>query len=52
MTGAGSEGTEMDVYKTDVEFLYEDQPHAPHIKLELNAHNILGVCMSGHRPWG
>ncbi len=24
MIGAGSEGTEIDVYKTDVEFLYED----------------------------
>jgi hypothetical protein len=28
MTGEGSEGTEMDVYKIDAEFLYEDQPHA------------------------
>ncbi|CAK9208777.1 unnamed protein product [Sphagnum troendelagicum] len=27
MTGAGAEGTEMDVYKTDAEFLYEYQPH-------------------------
>ncbi|CAK9237987.1 unnamed protein product [Sphagnum troendelagicum] len=26
MTRAGSEGTEMDVYKIDFEFLYEDQP--------------------------
>ncbi|CAM6013104.1 unnamed protein product [Sphagnum balticum] len=31
MTGAGGEGTEMDVYKTDAEFLYEDQPHMPHL---------------------
>ncbi len=33
MIGAGSEGTEMDVYKTNVEFLYEDQSHVPHVKL-------------------
>jgi hypothetical protein len=33
----GTEGTEMDVYKIDVEFLYEDQPHVPHVKLALNA---------------
>jgi hypothetical protein len=39
MTGAGGEGTEMDVYKTDAEFLYEDQPHVPHVKLALSAHN-------------
>jgi hypothetical protein len=52
MTRAGSEGTEMDVYKTDVEFLYEDRPHVPHVKLALNAHNILGVCMSSRPPWG
>jgi hypothetical protein len=37
MTGEGSEGTEMDVYKIDVEFLYEDQPHVPHVKLAPNA---------------
>jgi hypothetical protein len=48
MTWGGSEGTKMDVYKTDVEFLYVDQPHVPHVKLALNAHNILGVCMSSH----
>jgi len=41
MTGEGSEGTEMDVYKIDVEFMYEDQPHVLHVKLALNAHNIL-----------
>jgi hypothetical protein len=50
MTRAGSEGIEMDVYKTNVEFLYEDQPHVPHVKLALNAHNILGVCLSGQPP--
>ncbi len=37
MTGEGSEGTEMDVYKIDAELFYEDQPHVPHIKLALNA---------------
>jgi hypothetical protein len=37
MTGEGSEGIEMDVYKIDVEFLYEDQPHVPHVKLAPNA---------------
>ncbi len=37
MSGEGTEGTEMDVYKIDVEFLYEDQPHVPHVKLALNA---------------
>jgi hypothetical protein len=52
MTRASSEGTKMDVYKIDVEFLYQDQPHVPHIKLALNAHNILGVYMSGRPPWG
>ncbi len=45
MIGASSEGIEMDVYKTDVEFLYENQPHVPHVKLALNAQNILGVCL-------
>jgi hypothetical protein len=37
MTREGSEGTQMDVYKTDAELLYEDQPHVPHVKLALNA---------------
>jgi len=37
MIGKGNEGTEMDVYKIDVELLYEDQPHVPHVKLALNA---------------
>ncbi len=37
MIREGSEGTEMDVYKIDVEFLYEDQPHVPHVKLAPNA---------------
>ncbi len=37
MTREGSEETEMDVYKIDVELLYEDQPHVPHVKLALNA---------------
>ncbi len=52
MTRRGSEGTETDVYKIDVEFLYEDQPHVPHVKLALNAHNILGVCLFSRPPWG
>jgi hypothetical protein len=37
MTGEGSEGTKMDVYKIDAKFLYEDQPHVPHVKLAPNA---------------
>jgi hypothetical protein len=32
MTGEGSEGTEMDVYKIDAKLLHEDQPHVPHVK--------------------
>jgi hypothetical protein len=52
MTGEGSEGTEMDVYKIDVEFMYEDQPHVLHVKLALNAHNILSVCLFDRPPWG
>ncbi len=52
MIGEGSEGTEMDVYKIDVEFLYENQPHVLHVKLALNAHNILGVCLFDRPPWG
>ncbi|KAH8935256.1 hypothetical protein BDL97_17G019800 [Sphagnum fallax] len=50
MTGAGAEGTEMDVYKTDAEFLYEDQPHVPHVKLALSAHNRRHST-GGHREF-
>jgi len=52
MTREVSEGTKMDVYKIEAKILYEDQPHVPHVKLALNAHNILGVCLFDRPPWG
>ncbi len=52
MTREASEGTKMDVYKIEAKILYEDQPHVPHVKLALNAHNILGVCLFDRPPSG